>query len=199
MRIYFATSSAFKAKELEDFLTTVPLATRGGADIVVYSSDLPEVLESDIDTIVTQKAIDAYQRLALPCVVEHSGLVMDALPGLPGGLGQIIWKAIGDRMCGFLRDADSRAATARSVIGYCDGRHVTLFGGETRGSVAERARGEYAFNWDPIFIPERATRTYGEMGLQEKRKTSPVHKAWLKFFTALSTGDHHPMGVSYGG
>jgi XTP/dITP diphosphohydrolase len=184
MKIYFATSSVWKARELDDFLSTAPPATRGGTELLVYSSDLPEVLDCDIDRIVTQKAIDGYQQLALPCVVEHSGLLMDALPGLPGGLGQIIWKSIGDRMCDFLRSDDSRAATARSVIGYCDGRHITLFAGETRGHVADRARGDYAFNWDPIFIPDGSDRTYGEMGLQAKRETSPVHKAWRKFFAA---------------
>ena len=193
MKIYFATSSVWKAKELDDFLATAPATMRGSTELLVYSSDLPEVLDCDIDRIVTQKAIDGYQRLALPCVVEHSGLFMDALPGLPGGLGQIIWKAIGERMCDFLRSGDSRAATARSVVGYCDGRHVMLFAGETRGKVAERARGDYAFNWDPIFIPEGSDRTYGEMGLEAKRETSPVHKAWTKFFTALSTGDHHAL------
>ncbi len=194
MKIYFATSSRWKAKELDDFLSTVPATTRGATELVVYSSDLPEILDCDIDRIVTQKAIDGYQRLALPCVVEHSGLFMDALPGLPGGLGQIIWRSVGERMCDFLRSDDSRAATARSVIGYCDGRRVTLFAGETRGSVAEKARGDYAFNWDPIFIPDGSRSTYGEMGLHAKRETSPVHKAWAKFFADLSNGDHHAAG-----
>ena len=193
MKIYFATSSSGRRRSSTIFSRPLPRPMRGGTELLVYSSDLPEVLDCDIDRIVTQKAIDGYQQLALPCVVEHSGLFMDALPGLPGGLGQIIWKSIGERMCDFLRSDDSRAATARSVVGYCDGRHVRLFAGETRGRVAERARGDYAFNWDPIFIPDGSDRTYGEMGLQGKRETSPVHKAWTKFFTALSTGDHHAL------
>ena len=33
MKIYFATSSDFKAKELEDFLATVPAAARGATDL----------------------------------------------------------------------------------------------------------------------------------------------------------------------
>ncbi len=191
MKIYFVTSSAYKAGELRDFVSTFPAAA--ALEIPVFSSDLTEVLHRDIDTIVTNKALEAYRRLALPCVVEHSGLFMDALPGLPGGLGQIIWHSIGDRMCGFLRPDDSRAATARSVLGYCDGRGVHLFSGETRGEVAELARGDYAFNWDPIFIPEGGDRTYGEMGLDIKRRTSPVHKAWERFFTAVLAGAGHAL------
>jgi len=190
MKIYFVTNSPGKTSELTDFLSTSPLAK--AIEIVVYSSSLEEVLDSDIHRIVTHKAIQAYETVALPCVVEHSGLFMDALPGLPGGVGQLIWNYIGDRICGFLHENDTRAAVARSVIGYCDGRHVFLFSGETRGTISDKARGSYALNWDPIFIPEGDTRTYGEMGLAIKRQTSPVHKAWEAFVTAIVTGDMPP-------
>ena len=150
------------------------------------------MLDCDIDRIVTNKALDAFQRVGLPCVVEHSGLFMDALPGLPGGLGQTIWRSIGDRMCGFLHHADSRAATARSVIGYCDGRRVTLFHGETRGQIAQRAQGERSFNWDPIFIPDGSEHTYAEMGMAAKRATSPVCKAWDAFIKSVALADQRP-------
>jgi XTP/dITP diphosphohydrolase len=191
MKIYFVTNNSSKAAELQDYLASAP-PTTSNVQIVVFQSELFEVLDCDIDRIVTNKAIDAFQRVGLPCVVEHSGLFMDALPGLPGGLGQTIWHSIGDRMCGFLRDTDSRAATARSVIGYCDGRRVTLFRGETRGHIAQQAQGEYSFNWDPIFIPEGSDHTYGEMGMAAKRATSPVHKAWDAFIKSVAVADHRP-------
>ncbi|MFN7985203.1 MAG: non-canonical purine NTP pyrophosphatase [Vicinamibacterales bacterium] len=184
MKIYFVTSSEPKRREFKDFLASASdVAT---VEIAVLNGDLDEVLDHDIDNIVTHKALGAYGDVGLPCVVEHSGLFMDALPGLPGGLGQVIWKAVGERMCQFLRPDDSRAATARSVLGYCNGRVVHLFSGETRGHVAECARGEYAFNWDQIFIPDGATQTYGEMSPDERRRTSPAHKAWTKLVSALA-------------
>ena len=183
MKVYFVTSSELKRKELSDFLSSESNDTT--VDIAALNGDLAEILDHDIDTIVTHKALGAYSDVGLPCVVEHSGLFMDALPGLPGGLGQIIWNAVGERMCEFLKPEDSRAATARSLLGYCNGRVVHLFSGETRGRVAERARGQYAFNWDQIFIPEGFEQTYGEMGLTEKRRTSPAHKAWSKLRAAL--------------
>jgi XTP/dITP diphosphohydrolase len=191
MKIYFVTGSERKAQELEDFLASDPTALQSGTELVVFSSELGEVLDCDIERIVREKAIDAYQRVALPCVVEHSGLFMDALPGLPGGLGQVMWRLVGERMCDFLREADTRAATARSVIGYCDGRRVTLHTGETRGRIAEKARGDYAFNWDQIFIPEGSDQTYGEMGMARKRGTSPIHKAWRTFLGELAADDRH--------
>ena len=185
MRIYFVTTSSFKATELATFLSTARLPE--SIEFPIYAGELSELLVGDIDEIVTEKALDAYTLVGLPCVVEHSGLFMDALPGLPGGLGQVIWKSIGDRMCGFLRPDDSRAATARSVLGYCDGWRVRLYAGETRGHIADRARGDYACNWDQIFIPDGNDRTYGEMGPALKSETSPSTKAWSLFVASLKT------------
>jgi len=191
MKIYFVTNNTSKAAELRDYLASAP-PSAPDLQIVVFQSELFEVLDCDIDHIVTNKALDAFQRVGLPCVVEHSGLFMDALPGLPGGLGQTIWRSIGDRMCGFLHHDDSRAATARSVIGYCDGRRVTLFHGETRGQIAQRAQGEHSFNWDPIFIPDGSDHTYAEMGMAAKRATSPVCKAWDAFVKSVALADQRP-------
>ena len=191
MKIYFVTNNTSKAEELQDYLASAPPAVPD-FQIAVFQSELFEVLDCDIDRIVTNKALDAFQRVGLPCVVEHSGLFMDALPGLPGGLGQTIWRSIGDRMCGFLHHADSRAATARSVIGYCDGRRVTLFHGETRGQIAQQAQGTRSLNWDPIFIPDGSEHTYAEMDMAAKRATSPVCKAWDAFIKSVALADQRP-------
>jgi XTP/dITP diphosphohydrolase len=97
-------------------------------------------------------------------------------------LGKIIWNAVGERMCDFLRPNDTRATVARATIGYCDGRRIHLYEGATAGTVAKRARGKYnTSNWDPIFIPEGEAETYGEMGRERKLKTSPLVKAWRAF------------------
>jgi XTP/dITP diphosphohydrolase len=195
VKVYFVTNSDFKKKEFFDFVATIPDPRAAGIEFAVLAGELPEILDTDIDRIVTQKALEAFQRIGLPCLVEHSGLLMDALPGLPGGLGQIIWTAIGERMCGFLHPDDSRAATARSVIGHCDGRRVHLYEGETRGQIAEQARGTQGYNWDAIFIPEGSTQTYGEMDTPAKRATAPFYKALSKFVATLSSDDRR-VGAS---
>jgi XTP/dITP diphosphohydrolase len=186
MKIYFVTTSEFKARELRTFLNLEP----SPVEVEIFLKYTQEVLAADIDTIVRNKALEAYKYLAVPCVVEHSGLFMEELKGLlPGGLGQIIWNAIGDRMCEFLREGDSRLATAESIIGYCDGRRVKLYKGQTKGEIAKGSRGNYTFNWDPIFIPEGSNQTYGEMGPEKKSLTSPTVKAWKAFLEDYSK-DH---------
>jgi XTP/dITP diphosphohydrolase len=182
MKIYFLTTNPFKKSELAHYARWRRVNRRHRVELCLVHQDMDEILHPDIARIVRQKAIDAYEQMKLPCVVEHGGIFMKALPGLPGSVGKIVWDAVGDRLCGFLRDADSRQATVRSYLGYCDGRRVRVYQGATRGTIAEAKRGRYEFAWDPIFIPENDTRTYGEMGLKGKRHTSPTYKAWDAFF-----------------
>ena len=192
MKIYFVTKNCFKMDELRDYLEHFEVRARLSVDFCfcVPDQDLSEILHPEIDVIVKQKALEAYKYLGRPCVDEHGGLFMDALPGLPGGVGQLVWNAVGDRMCGFLHAEDSKGSVARSIIGYCDGRRVRLYRGETRGQVAEHARGDHRFLWEHIFIPEGSEQTCGEMGRKQKRASSPVVKAWDAFLKA-EFGDEH--------
>lgn len=188
MKIYFVTASDQKFSEAESCLKILQAALNVSVDLCHVNLNLQEILTKDIDAVVKNKAIEAYKHAAIPCVVEHSGLFMDALPDLPGVLGKMIWESVGDRICGFLREGDSRNAVARSVIGYCDGRRVRLYVGEMPGQISERSRGDYTFNWDPIFIPQGSTQTYGEMGPERKLETSPAVKAWKAFLEAEVLG-----------
>lgn len=181
MKIYFVSTNEHKVKEALGYADYLRREAAVDIDLGVIKHDVTEILHPDIDVIVRSKTLEAFRYTGLPCTVEHGGLYMTALPGLPGGIGKIIWDAVGERMCGFLHEGDTREAKAVSVIGYCDGRRIHTYRGETRGEVAPVARGEYLHGWDPIFIPEGSTETYGEMGPEKKRATSPSIKAWDAF------------------
>jgi XTP/dITP diphosphohydrolase len=177
MKIYFVSTNEQKIDEVSTYLRLLKKEAKIEIDLGIVRCDVKEILHCDIEEIAKMKALEAYTRTGFPCFVEHGGLFMKDLPGLPGGIGKIIWQAIGERMCAFLRESDSREATAVSLIGYCDGRRIHTFRGETKGQVATSARGAYTHNWDPIFIPEGSSETYGEMGPDKKRETSQCIKA----------------------
>jgi len=172
VKLYFVTVNDFKTKEVGQYLSS------SGVDLHVVKYPIQEILNIDLSVIVRDKVLKAYRELGRPCVVEHGGLLIDALKGLPGGLSKVVWDTVGDKLCNFLDDKDTRAATAQSVVGYCDGQRVYLHVGETRGTIADRARGGYTFQWDPIFIPEGESKTYAEFGFPEKGKYSQAPKAW---------------------
>ena len=193
MKIFYVTSNDNKIAEFKDFLNELEIKENYNLELQIKQlkkdEKLQEILHRDIKVIVEAKALEAYKLMGVPCVVEHGGIFIDSLSELPGGIGQIIWDAVGDRICSFIKEGESRSATACSIIGYCDGRQIRTFTGKTKGEITESARGDYKFNWDPIFKPEGSELTYGEMGMEKKRETSQAKKAWKNFlssFDALS-------------
>lgn len=190
MKIYFVTRNSYKVDEVKAYFEISKVKEKHGIELSVVGHSLQEILHPDIYVIARAKALEAYKYLGVPCAVEHGGIFIKGLAELPGGIGDIIWRAVGDRMCGFLKEDEARDAIARSVIGYCDGKKVYTFTGETPGHVTKSARGNYNFNWDPIFIPKDGTQTYGEMGSELKRATSQAIKAWNEFLQHLK---EHPV------
>ncbi len=185
MKIFYVTNNPFKEKEILDYFKVSGVNKQYDIELSIVKHSLQEILHPDIDVIVKAKALEAYKYLGVPCVVEHGGIFIDSLSALPGGIGQIIWNAVGDRICGFVKEGEPRDATARSIIGYCDGKRIYTFVGETRGQITKSSQGDYKFNWDPIFIPEGSIRTYGEMGPEMKRETSQAVKAWNEFLKSF--------------
>jgi XTP/dITP diphosphohydrolase len=178
-----------QAEEATTFFEQTDVKDTYNISFHVIKRIVEEILDPDLNFVVRKKALEAYRYLNQPCLVEMSGLFFNGLPQLPGPLGRIIWKAVGERMCDFLRKEDTRLAIARSIVGYCDGKQIRLYEGSTAGEITERARGDYnKSNWDPIFIPEGDKQTYAEMGGERKYKTSPLIKAFRKFLEGFSDG-----------
>jgi XTP/dITP diphosphohydrolase len=193
-KIYFVTNNDKKIEESGDRLKRFEKekGVQLGVEICVFKKELDELLAADVKKIVKKKVLEAYRSVLQPCVVEHGGLFLDAWrrargkPGLLGGIGQVVWEAVGDRMCGFLRKEDARGAMVQSVVGYCDGRKIHVYSAVTRGEVTDQKRGTLGFRWDPVFKPKDWDLTYGEMTPEQKRKTSPDEEAWRQFFEYLT-------------
>lgn len=209
-KVVYCTTSRFKQEELKHFLEgqSVYVTTPTGAQAVKVdklfridfrSEELTEILECDLTMMVRIKAMRAYQRVMVPCIVEHAGLVFKnyADKSYPGGLTQPMWDTLGAE--GFLAETHgkNRPALARAVIGFCDGKAIQTFVGETEGILADAPRGKREFYWDTIFCPiltdGTAPRTYAEIveaeGLQGKATLSQSGKALKAFIQAMASGD----------
>ncbi len=171
-KIYFVSVNKYKAEEVRYCFKNSHVDL-----FVVDNIKIQEIMDIDLEIIIKDKILKAYRKLKSPCVVEHGALHIEALKGLPGGLSKVIWDTVGDDICKWI-PKESRNARAKSMLGYCDGKKCYLFKGETRGTIADRKRGEREFQWDPIFIPEGETITYAELGFPEKMKYSQAAKAW---------------------
>ena len=180
--IRFISSNPYK---LEEF--TALLGERGYS---IYTSSLKiyEIQTEDVEQLVEDKAIQAFNRLGRPLVIEHTGLSLNRLNGLPGGLTQMFWDRLeGDRFSALFGASPGNEATARTKLAYCDGRKLWKFEGTISGKIIAGPRGDRHFQWDTVFVPDGETRTFAEMGL-EKNKISMRRHAISAFVDWLEAG-----------
>lgn len=208
-RIAYCTTSKYKREEVGHIARglKVSIPSKNGQiklsidevfEFDFRPTEVTEILENDLSKMVYQKAIRAYEHVKVPCIVEHAGLVLaDYVDGsYPGGLTQPMWDALTPNE--FLREfgGAQRRVVARAVIGFCNGKNIRIFDGETAGILADEPRGARAFYWDTIFCPDNedgtpGTFTYAEIaddpsqGLARKAQLSQSGKALQKFIQAI--------------
>lgn len=169
--VNYVTSSRAKKEELGVVTAKGTLSTGEAVKtefiFAVFDNRVVETLEQDIAAMVSAEARAAYAQVKVPCIVEHAGLVFEGYSHYPGGLTKPMWNTLGSS---FLTETQSagRRATARAVIGYCDGMGVRTFIGETSGTLASSPRGRRDFYWDTIFVPDDPSgkasgKTYAEI------------------------------------
>ena len=181
MRIRFLTKNENKTREFQTLFGAAPYK------IVQDRSEIDEIQTEDMDALVTDKVIKAFDRIRRPVFVDHTGLSFDLLNGFPGGLTEIFWNRIkNEGIAKFIGQSENPSVTAITLIGYCDGRTVKTFRGEVRGSVPPKPRGPEGFQWDPVFEPVGYDKTFAEMG-NEKNEVSMRRLAVNAFVEYLKT------------
>ncbi len=153
-----------------------------GATLASASPPLDEIQSIDPLPVVEHKARLAYAALNRPVLVEDTGLAFVAWNGLPGALIKWFLSSLGpEGLCRMMRAEANRAATATTLLGYCDGASVRTFAGTVQGSIPAQPRGTRGFGWDAIFQPEASVRTFAEMSATEKDRFSMRRKALETF------------------
>jgi len=160
----FVTGNAAKAEQLERHLE-YPVTHK--------KLDLIEIQSLDLKVVVEHKAKEAFKHIQGPVLVEDTALTFCAFGRLPGPLIKWFLAEFGNGgLCKLLDGYDNRAASAEVCFGFFDGEELKFFEGRMNGSIANSPKGESGFGWDPIFIPEGCTKTWGEMTSEEQKDTS---------------------------
>lgn len=158
-----------------------------GVDVVPVSRKIEELQTEDVERLVRDKLTKAFEAIGRPLFVEHTGLYLSGLNGLPAGLTQIFWDRLeADRFADLVAGLGDAKVTAKTVLGYCDGHKVHLFEGAIKGTVPRKPAGPTDFQWDCVFVPDGSTQTFAEMGaakddISMRRKALDLFAAHLKF------------------
>src|ERR1700719_1391246 len=164
------------------------LAPFAGETIAAGSLGIPEPEETG-DSFEANAALKARAAAAaseLPALADDSGLVVPALGGAPGiysarwaGPAKDFRVAMerGHRELGS-KDRNARFVAVLALAG--PGGCAELFRGEVEGNLTWPPRGDRGFGYDPMFVPQGGTLTFGEIDPVEKHHISHRARAFAK-------------------
>lgn len=110
-------------------------------------------------------------------IIDDSGLFIESLQGFPGVYSSYVNKTIGNQgILKIMETKKNRNAVFKTCIAYYD-KNLHLFTGEVPGRIISEMKGENGFGFDPIFVPEEASKTYAQMATHEKNSLSHRSKA----------------------
>jgi XTP/dITP diphosphohydrolase len=155
----------------------------------------PEETETTFAGNAALKARAAADASGLPALADDSGLEVFALDGAPGVYSarwagtekdfhfamERVWRELQERGAA---DFSARFVCALALAEPRGEMHV--FEGEARGAIVWPPRGEKGFGYDPIFLAEGQTRTFGEMTHDEKLPLTHRARAFEKLLAALA-------------
>ena len=134
-----------------------------------------EIQDPRLEPIARYAVNQAIRNHAGLVIVEDSGLFIDALGGFPGPFSSYVYSTIGLR--GVLKLLGPRRGASFRCSVAVGSRKMSprLFTGIVRGRISSRISGQGGFGYDPIFIPENSTKTFGEHSKEFKNEYS--HRA----------------------
>lgn len=186
--LIFATNNEHKVAEIQSLLPKdINILTLQQAGINI---DIPEPYDT-LQENANTKATTIFEITKQNCFSEDTGLEIDALNGAPGvhsaryAGADRNFNANIEKVLSNLKNIENRTAQFRTVICLIWEEKEYYFEGICRGHIAEQNSGTAGFGYDPIFIPEGASKSFATMTMEEKNTFSHRQKAVTQLFTFL--------------
>ena len=190
MRLVAATHNPGKAREIAALLD-------GNYEIVTAAEvNLPEPDETESTFVgnAVLKARHAADRSGLVALADDSGLSVRALDGAPG-IFSARWAGPDKDFAHAMAQVERRLEeagghdrfawfTSALAVAWPDGPTVVVEG-RIDGALAFPPRGDRGFGYDPIFVPEGHSQTFGEMDPVAKDAMSHRARAFARLKAAL--------------
>jgi XTP/dITP diphosphohydrolase len=182
-RLVIATHNPGKLAEMRELLAPHGIEAVSAGELCL---DEPDETGDSFRANARIKAIAAAQATQLPAFADDSGLAVDALDGAPGIYSarwageQKDFMAAMTRIERLLLERGAVAAEQRKAhfvsalcVAWPDG-HLEEVEARADGTLVWPPRGTAGFGYDPAFLPNGHTRTFGEMTSIEKHGMPPL-------------------------
>ncbi len=196
-KILVATNNSGKFVEISDLLKRINI------EAIKAPADLAEPDETGADFAANSllKAKYYAAKTSLVALADDSGLCIEALNGAPGihsarfaldSLGQKNFPLAFEKISNSLQKNGVEPCGSKAYF-VCN---LTIFDPQTNfsesfegridGTLTFPARGDQGFGYDPIFIKDKMTKTFGEISTAEKDAISHRAVAFAKLLSKFS-------------
>jgi XTP/dITP diphosphohydrolase len=164
-----------------------------------YQEELPETHQT-LEENAAEKARFVFNRFAINCFAEDTGLEIEALHGEPGVNSARYagaHKKASDNIALVLEKMKrqaNRRARFRTVICLVINQREFFFEGITEGKILTEIKGQGGFGYDSIFSPSGAILSFAEMTAEEKNEVSHRRRAIEKMNAFLAA--HSPNFIT---
>jgi XTP/dITP diphosphohydrolase len=192
-KLVIASHNAGKVREIAELMEPFGIEVVSAGALGLPE---PEEIGSTFEENAALKARAAASAAKLPALADDSGVVVPALGGDPG-IYSARWAGPTKDFALAMRTVED-ALTAKASAGVADRRaafvavlalawpddHVEMFRGEVHGGLVWPPRGNKGFGYDPMFVPDGYTLTFGEMDPAAKHAISHRARAFKQLVAA---------------
>jgi XTP/dITP diphosphohydrolase len=181
-RLVIATHNPGKLREMRELLAPYGIEAISAGELGLAE---PDETGTSFRENARIKAMAGAAAAGLPTFADDSGLAVDALDGEPGihsarwaGPAKDFSIAI-QKVEDLLRERGATTPAQRTAhfvsalcVAWPDG-HTEEFEARVDGTLVWPPRGTQGFGYDPMFLPDGHSRTFGEMPSEEKHGLPP--------------------------
>ncbi|MDQ2090300.1 RdgB/HAM1 family non-canonical purine NTP pyrophosphatase [Marimonas arenosa] len=188
--LVIASHNKGKLREIAELLEPFGVKVSSAGD---HGLEEPEETENTFAGNARIKAHFAAKATGLPALSDDSGITVEALDGAPGVhtadwaetpegrdfpmAMEKVWRLLEEKNAPLPRKA---AFNCTLCLAWPDG-HDEIFEGTVQGQVVWPMRGKNGFGFDPVFLPDGESETFGEMDPEKKHSMSHRADAFAKF------------------
>jgi XTP/dITP diphosphohydrolase len=194
-RLVVASHNAGKVREIDDLIAPFGLAAVSAGELGLPE---PEETEPTFAGNARLKALAAAKAAGLPALSDDSGLEVEALGGAPG-IYSARWAGPSKDFAVAMEKVHAEILarklwpetppgqpgpranfTCVLCLAWPDGSAET-FDGKVFGHLVWPPRGTRGFGYDPMFVPDGGSATFGEMAVDAKHAISHRARAFALF------------------
>ena len=193
LKLLIASKNQGKIREFKQLLADLPITLRSAAEF----EEIPEPEETG-ETFADHAILKARyyaEKTGLISLADDSGLAVDALNGAPGVFSARYVGADAtnaakiDRLLSELDEIAIEKRTARFIcamaIANQSGEILNLAESVCEGKIAFQPSGTNGFGYDPIFVPDGFSESFGNISNEIKHKISHRGQATEKIIEFL--------------